>query len=136
MRTTRALAVTFLLSAFLLSVVPAVAHAQSTPRGYYVISLDANIDPGTANYVTSSISDAQSAGDGHFVLVLNTFGGDGQSMDNIIQAISSYESSGGTFTTLVGPFGAHAYSAGSYIAESSDKVYMMNGTVIGSATQS
>jgi membrane-bound serine protease (ClpP class) len=123
-----------LLSAFLLSIVPAVAHAQSASGGYYVISLNANIDPGTANYVTSSISDAQSAGAGHFVLVLNTFGGDGQSMDNIIQAISSYESGGGTFITLIGPFGAHAYSAGSYIAESSNKVYMMNGTVIGSAT--
>jgi len=134
LRTTRAVAVTLLLAAFFLSAVPAVAHAQSTSGYYYVISLDANIDPGTQNFVTSSIGDAQSAGAGHIILVLNTFGGDGQSMDNIIQAISSYESSGGTFITLVGPFGAHAYSAGSYIAESSDKVYMMNGTVIGSAT--
>ena len=122
-----------LLGAFFLSVVPTVAHSQTTPASYYVISLNANIDPGTQNYVTSSISAAQSAGANHIVLVLNTFGGDGQSMDNIIQAISNYESSGGTFLTLIGPYGAHAFSAGAYVAESSNKIYMMNGTVIGSA---
>ncbi|MGA2198893.1 MAG: NfeD family protein [Nitrososphaerales archaeon] len=134
MRKTRALAVTLLLAAFLMSAMPSLVHAQGGPSSYYVISLDANIDPGTQNFVTSSISDAQSAGANHIVLILNTFGGDGQSMDNIIQAISSYESSGGTFITLIGPYGAHAFSAGSYIAESSNKIYMMNGTVIGSAT--
>ena len=128
------LAVTLLLAAFFLSVAPAAARAQSSSStSYYVISLDANIDPGSQNFVTSSISAAQSAGANHIVLVLNTPGGDGQSMDSIIQAISNYESSGGTFVTLIGPYGAQAFGAGSYIAESSDKIYMMNGTVIGSA---
>ncbi|MDA4113556.1 MAG: hypothetical protein OK474_05895 [Thaumarchaeota archaeon] len=133
MRITRELAVALLLAAFFLSFMPTVAHSQSNPS-YYVISLNANIDPGTQNFVTSSISAAQSSGANHIVLLLNTFGGDGQSMDNIIQAISNYEASGGTFVTLIGPYGAHAFSAGAYIAESSDKIYMMNGTVIGSAT--
>ena len=122
-----------LLAASFLSVAPTVTHSQTSPSSYYVISLNANIDPGTQNYVSSSISAAQSAGASHIVLVLNTFGGDGQSMDNMIQAISNYESSGGTFLTLIGPYGAHVFSAGAYVAESSDKIYMMNGTVIGSA---
>ena len=90
--------------------------------------------PGASAFISSALGDAQAAGANHFVLVLNTFGGDGQSMDDIVQAISAYESSGGTFITLVAPYGAHAFSAGAYIAEASDEIYMVNGSVIGSAT--
>jgi len=123
-----------LLAAFAISVVPAVAHSQTGSSTYFVASLDSSVDPGAQDYITSAISSAQSMGIDHFVLVLNTFGGDGTSMDNIIQAISSYEAGGGTFITLVGPYGANAFSAGAYVAEASTQVYMMNGTVIGSAT--
>jgi membrane-bound serine protease (ClpP class) len=123
-----------LVAAFALSMMPAVAHAQTGSSSYYVASLDASVDPGAQDFVTGAISSAQSMGISHFVLVLNTFGGDGTSMDNIVQSISSYEAGGGTFITLVGPYGAEAFSAGAYIAEASTQVYMLNGTVIGSAT--
>src|SRR5271155_1632516 len=123
-----------LVAAFALSMMPAVAHAQTGSSSYYVASLDASVDPGAQDFVTGAISNAQSMGISHFVLVLNTFGGDGTSMDNIVQSISNYEASGGTFITLVGPYGAEAFSAGAYIAEASTQVYMLNGTVIGSAT--
>jgi len=113
---------------------PAAAHAQSSSSTYYVASLNTSIDPGAQDFITGAISSAQSTGAGHFVLVLNTFGGDGASMDSIVQSISSYEAAGGTFITLVGPYGANAFSAGAYIAEASTQVYMMNGTVIGSAS--
>ena len=55
-------------------------------------------------------------------------------MESIIGSVSSYKAWGGTFVTLVAPQGAFAFSAGSYIAEASDKVYMVPGTTIGSAT--
>jgi membrane-bound serine protease (ClpP class) len=129
----KTLAAVLLLAAFFFSVVPSEVHAQSGSSGYYVMSLDANVDPGVVNYVTSSIGDAQSAGASHIVLVLNNFGGDGQSMDSIIQAMANYESGGGQLITLVGPLGASAVNTGAFIAEASDKVYMMNGTTIGSA---
>jgi membrane-bound serine protease (ClpP class) len=126
------LGLALLLVAFAVSLAPSVVHGQSP--SYYVASLNSSVDPGAQDFLTGAISSAQSMGINHFILVLNTNQGDGTSLDNIIQAISSYESQGGTFITLVGPYGSQAYSAGAYLAESSTQVYMMNGTVIGSAT--
>src|SRR3989441_2529390 len=111
---------------------PQKAQAQSN---VYVASLDQNIDPGAEDFVVSSINDATSSGIHNFILILNTNGGSGANMENIISAISNYESNGNNnFTTLVAPTSAHAFSAGAYIAESSSSIFMVPGTVIGSAT--
>src|SRR5205807_3379802 len=111
---------------------PQKVHAQSS---VYVASLDQNIDPGAEDFVVSSINDATSAGIHNFILILNTNGGSGANMENIITAISNYESNGNNnFTTLVAPSSAHAFSAGAYIAESSTSIYMVPDTVIESAT--
>ncbi len=117
-----------LLSQSLLS--PRVAAASN----FYVASLNAGIDAGAQDFVVSSISDATSSGASVFVLVLNTFGGNGNNMDNIILAISNYETAGNKFITLVAPTSTHAFSAGAFIAEASTKIFMVAGTVIGSAT--
>jgi membrane-bound serine protease (ClpP class) len=115
------------------SYVPDKAHAQSN---VYVASLDQDIDPGAQDFVTSSINDATSANIHNFILVLNTNGGDGADMENIITAISNYEGgcTNNNFTTLIAPTSGHAFSAGAYIAESSCNILMVPGTVIGSAT--
>src|SRR6266705_1345873 len=120
----------FLLLAFVFLTIqaslPQKAHAQSN---VYVASLDQNIDPGAEDFVVSSINEATSAG------ILNSNGGSGANMENIISAISDYEYSGNNnFTTLIAPSSAHAFSAGAYIAESSKFIVMIPGTVIGSAT--
>src|SRR6266571_847919 len=116
------------LQAFL----PEKAHAQSN---VYVASLNQDIDPGAEDFVISSINDATSSGIHNFILILNTNGGSGTNMENIISAISNYEGAGNTFYTLVAPASAaHAFSAGAYIAESSSSIVMIPGTVIGSAT--
>src|SRR5437879_13789318 len=124
-----------LLAALFLTIqasLPEKAHAQSN---VYVASLDQNIDPGAEDFVVSSINDASSSGIHNFILILNTNGGSGANMENIISAISSYEGvSNNNFTTLVAPSRAHAFSAGAYIAESSTSVFMVPGLVIGSAT--
>ncbi len=115
------------------------AHGQAPAGGckagtYYVASLNAGIDPGAADFLTSSISNAESVGACNFVLVLVTDGGDGASMQTMITAIQGYQQWGGNFTTVVAPQGAYAFSAGSYIAESSNQIFMEPGTTIGSAT--
>jgi len=110
------------------------ALSCSGQPSYYVASMNMTIDPGSQDFVTSAISDAQASCANHFVLVMNTFGGAGNNMDNIINAISSYQAAGGTFITLIAPSGNHAFSAGAYIAEASDKIYMTPGTALGSAT--
>ena len=97
--------------------------------------MNQTIDPGAEDFVVSSINDATSQGIHNFILVLDTFGGNGQNMDNIITAISNYRGAGNnSFTTLIAPFGAHAFSAGAYIAEASTTIIVVPGTTIGSAT--
>src|SRR2546421_12330027 len=95
----------FLLLAFVFLTIqaslPEKAHAQSN---VYVASLDQNIDPGAEDFVVSSINDASSSGIHKFILILNTNGGSGSNMENIINAISNYEGvSNNNFTTLVAP---------------------------------
>ena len=124
-----------LLAAVVLTVqasLPQEAHAAST---VYVASLDQNIDPGAQDFVVSSINDATSSGIHNFILIINTNGGAGVNMENIISAIATYEGgSGNHFTTLIAPRSAHAFSAGAYIAEASNNITMVPSTVIGSAT--
>ena len=136
MKTLRLLLVTALLLAFAGQVIP--THAQNQPcankSAYYVASLNADIDPGTADFMATTVSNAESLCAGHIILVLVTNGGDGASMESMISSITSYQQWGGTFTTVVAPPGSYAFSAGSYIAESSNKIYMEPGTTIGSAT--
>lgn len=132
--TRQRIALFLLLAAVLLTVqasLPQQAHAASS---VYVASLDQNIDPGAQDFVTSSINDATSSGIHNFILIINTNGGAGVNMENIISAIAAYEGAGNRFTTLIAPGTAHAFSAGAYIAESSTNITMIPSTVIGSAT--
>jgi membrane-bound serine protease (ClpP class) len=125
-----------LLLGFALQVAPARAQSPSCANSsnYYVASLNADIDPGTADFMSTTVSNAESLCAGHLIFVLVTNGGDGASMESMIGSITSYEQWGGNFTTVVAPQGTYAFSAGSYIAESSTGVYMEPGTTIGSAT--
>src|SRR2546426_7663075 len=108
------------------SQVPPSSNALScgAQPSYYVASMNMTIDPGSQDFVTNAIRDAQATCANHFVLVMNTFGGNGGNMDNIINAVSSYQAAGGRFQTLIWPSGDHAFSAGAYIAEGSAKIYM------------
>ena len=134
MKSLRLLLVAALLLAFAGGLAPTHADGCTAKTGYYVASLSANIDPGAANFMSTTVANAESVCDGHIVFILSTNGGDGGSMESMIASISSYQQWGGNFTTLIAPQGAFAFSAGSYIAEASNKIYMTPGTVIGSAT--
>jgi membrane-bound serine protease (ClpP class) len=125
-----------LLLAFAAGLAPSHAQASgcATTSGFYVASLNADIDPGTADFMATTVSSAQAMCAANIVFVLTTNGGDGASMESMISSIASYQQGGGTFTTIVAPQGAYAFSAGSYVAEASNKIYMEPGTTIGSAT--
>jgi membrane-bound serine protease (ClpP class) len=131
--TRQRIALLLLLAALILTIQASLpqAHAQSN---VYVASLDQNIDAGAQDFVVSSINDATSSGIHNFILIINTNGGAGVNMENIISAISAYEGAGNRFTTLIAPGSAHAFSAGAYIAEASKNITMVPNTVIGSAT--
>ncbi len=134
MKTFRLLVAAVLLFAFLAQLTPVHAQSCTTQSGWYVASLDGTIDPGASDFLSSAINNAESACAGNFVFVLNTFGGDGNSMDEMVKTISSYQAWGGNFSTLIAPPGAHAFSAGAYISEASNRIYMTAETTIGSAT--
>jgi membrane-bound serine protease (ClpP class) len=124
-----------LLLAFAAQLTP--VHAQScTPEKsvYYVASLNADIDPGASNFMSTAVSNAESICAGNLVFVLTTNGGDGADMESMIGSIASYQQWGGNFTTLVAPEGSYDFSAGSYISEASSYIFMEPGTTIGSAT--
>ena len=128
-----------LLAVLLLMLALQVQHvsAQScspSASTYYVASMNGNIDPGSADFMATTVSNAEAQCAGHLIFVLTTNGGDGASMENMIGSIASYQQWGGSFTTLIAPQGTYAFSAGSYIAEASNKIYMAPGTTIGSAT--
>ncbi|MDA4124161.1 MAG: hypothetical protein OK438_01730 [Thaumarchaeota archaeon] len=134
MKTLRLVLALAILLAFAAQVAPARAQTCTSQNGWYVASLNQNIDPGSADFLATAVSNAKAACAGHFILVLQTNGGDGGSMESMVNTISSYQQWGGSFVTLVAPQGAFAFSAGSYIAEASSKIYMVPGTTIGSAT--
>ncbi|HUI86821.1 MAG TPA: NfeD family protein [Nitrososphaerales archaeon] len=144
MRVYRLLLVLGILAVFILQIAANVpAHAQSPPSAAsrscsagndYVASLNADIDPGAADFMSTTVSNAESASACTIVFVLQTNGGDGGSMESMVGSIESYQQWGGTFITLVAPIGGYAFSAGAYIAEASTKIYMVPGTTIGSAT--
>src|SRR5437879_13867248 len=76
-------------------------HKVAGASTYYVASLDMVIDPGAQDFVTTAIGDSRSVGADHFVLVVNTNGGSGDNMENIINAISDNVNDGNNFTTLM-----------------------------------
>ncbi len=132
--TVKGFLVVIMLVALLGAFAPIHADSCTTKSGYYVASLNADIDPGAANFMSTTVSNAESACNANIVFILSTNGGDGGSMESMVSSISSFQQWGGRFITLVAPEGAFAFSAGSYIAEASNSIYMVNGTTIGSAT--
>jgi membrane-bound serine protease (ClpP class) len=136
MKRARGLLLIAVLIAFAAPMIASHAQSQGCPSktSYYVASLNADIDPGTADFMATTVSNAESLCAGHLVFVLVTNGGDGASMESMISSIASYQQWGGNFSTVVAPEGSYAFSAGSYIAESSNGIYMEPGTTIGSAT--
>ncbi|HZY46819.1 MAG TPA: hypothetical protein VFE96_03375, partial [Candidatus Bathyarchaeia archaeon] len=72
----------------------ALSPQAKASTSYYVAAMNMNIDPGAEDFVVSSINDATSQGVHNFILVLDTFGGNGQNMDNIITAIANYRGAG------------------------------------------
>src|SRR3989442_8750912 len=127
-------ALLLLLAALILTIQASLPQKAHALPNVYVASLDQDIDPGAQDFVVSSINDATSSGMHNFILIINTNGGAGVSMENIISAIATYEGAGNHFTTLIAPGSSHAFSAGAYIAEVSTNITMVPTTVIGSAT--
>ncbi len=108
------------------------AAAQETPAPSVVhLSLEGVVDPFTADYVEGAIARAGDDGADAVLLTIDTPGGLGSSMRQIVQAILNADV---PVIGYVSPAGARAASAGAFILMACPVAAMAPGTNVGAAT--
>jgi membrane-bound serine protease (ClpP class) len=95
-----------------------------------VANIDGEINSVTASYLSAVVSRAEADRAGALVIVINTPGGLGSAMDEIVTRLLNARV---PVVAYVSPPGARAASAGLFVAQAADLVAMAPGTNIGSA---
>jgi membrane-bound serine protease (ClpP class) len=108
----------------------AIHSAKATPGGkklVYVIPVRDDIEKPLVYVVRRGIKDAIANGAGLVVLDMNTNGGRGDAMEEIMELLDEFD--GDTITFI----NKKAYSAGAFISAATKHIYMAPGSVIGAA---
>lgn len=103
----------------------------SAQAGVWLVELEGAIGPATAHHLDSSLSEAEAAEVELVVLRLDTPGGLDTAMRDMIRRILAAQV---PVATWVGPSGARAASAGTYLLYASHIAAMAPGTNLGAAT--
>ncbi|MCS7386602.1 MAG: nodulation protein NfeD [archaeon GB-1867-005] len=120
------IAIALLILTFSLTVY-GLASAANAKR-VYLAELEMTIDRGAYEFLSDALAKAERDG-APLILRLNTYGGYMESMDLIIDLILNAKV---TVVAWIGPRGAKATSAGTFIAMAAQRIVMADGTVIGS----
>jgi membrane-bound serine protease (ClpP class) len=110
---------------------PSSARAGDSRPHVIAITLDSEINPVSASFVSDSIKRAENQHAAALVILLDTPGGDSNSMDEIVQ-----DELAATVPVIVyvSPQGGRAASAGVFVTMASDYAAMAPNTNIGAAT--
>jgi membrane-bound serine protease (ClpP class) len=111
-------------------VMAGVATAAPVPRAVYVLRAVGSINPGLAEFIMEGVHTAEAKNAAALVIELDTPGGLGTSMRQIVQAISNAKV---PVIVYVYPKGARAASAGVFVTMAANVAAMAPGTNIGAA---
>lgn len=104
------------------------ATAEPPRKLVYVIPVRADIDAPLVYVVRRGVKEAERANADTIVLDMDTNGGRGDAMGEIMDTLARFK--GDTYTFV----NDKAYSAGAFIATATKHIYMAPGSVIGAAT--
>jgi membrane-bound serine protease (ClpP class) len=102
----------------------------ATPKKIYVIPIREEIAEPLVYVVRRGVKEAQEAKADAIILDMNTPGGAGEAMREIMEIVGKFEPRDGTYTYV----NKEAFSAGAYISAATRHIYMAPGAVIGAAT--
>lgn len=114
-----------------LLLISALFSSTSSSKEVWVIPVQGAIGPASSDYIVRELDLAKQQNASMIILQMDTPGGLDSAMRDIIRAITS---SSVPVATWVGPSGARAASAGTYILLASHLAVMANATNLGAAT--
>ena len=119
------------LSPFVLPAVQAQdARPPATPGPVYVLPIQKEIQKGLVYIVRRGVKDAMENNASALVLDMDTPGGEGEAMKEIMAIVAKFKPADRTFTYV----NKEAFSAGAFISAATRHIWMAPGAIIGAAS--
>ena len=105
--------------------------APASPIGpVYVLPIQGEIQKGTVYVIRRGVKAALAANASALVLDMNTPGGEGEAMKEVMATIAKFQPTDKTYTYI----NKEAFSAGAFISASTRHIWMAPGSIIGAAS--